>query len=566
MKREDAVNYFIDRGILLSPDFFDEVGDNFDSSLFYRLLNKKSLNKPIVLNKDIFGCVNNNSGVLDYNWNDFDSARVLYEKSNSDTLYSKFINFMVDNSNSSQVEVDSNSSSVIVLSKNEELIEQEKPKENYNDSNVKIMFSYDYKNKKKDVQDFVRYFKHRYESLKRILSLRQELQESVSIARLPRKQEGEFVSVIGMIIDRRQTKNNNVILTLEDPTGSFNVLITKNKEELYKSAMDLVLDEVIGISGVIGNKIIFCNNIYLPEVPVNHELKKCPDEVYAVFISDIHFGIKNFLSSDFMKFIMWIRGEHGNEQQRDIASKIRYLFVVGDVVEGVGIYPGQEDDLEIKDIYDQYDEATRYFKMIPERIKIIVCGGNHDAMRMSEPQPIFDKSISKGFYEIPNMIMVNNPSFVNIHSSTIFPGIDVLMYHGASFPYFGDNVPSIRDKGGIFRCDLIMKFLLQRRHLAPSHSSTLYVPDETCDPLVIEKIPDIFVSGHIHQITVGSYRNVSLINSSCWVVQSEDNAKRGIVPHPAKIPIVNLKTREVRIMNFLDDDVKVLVTERLGLK
>jgi len=86
------------------------------------------------------------------------------------------------------------------------------------------------------------------------------------------------------------------------------------------------------------------------------------------------------------------------------------------------------------------------------------------------------------------------------------------------------------------------------------------------DPMVIEKVPDIFVSGHIHQITVSSYRNVSLINSSCWVVQSEDNAKRGIVPHPAKIPIINLKTREIKIMNFLDDSAKILYAERLGLK
>ena len=92
----------------------------------------------------------------------------------------------------------------------------------------------------------------------------------------------------------------------------------------------------------------------------------------------------------------------------------------------------------------------------------------------------------------------------------------------------------------------------------------MYIPDETADPLVITDVPDIFISGHIHQITVGSYRNVTLVNSSCWVVQSEDNAKRGIIPHPGKIPIINLKTREVKIMNFLDDSVKVLFNERMA--
>lgn len=557
MDKQEIIKYFMEKGVLIGPDFFENLGEEFDSSTFFNSLNGKVTSKPLVINKDVVTSISNTSSPLDLNWRDFDVARTSYEKANSDKVYQQFVGSFSNSSNTPET------TSI--------LIDETTPAEIKNESElggpqVKILFSYEYKNKKKEVQDFVNYFKKRYESLKKILSNRQELQESVSIARLARKQEGEVASIIGLIVDKSVTKNGNIKFVLEDPTGVHQVLVTKNKEEIFNMANDLVLDEVIGVTGVLGNKILFCNGIYFPDIPINHELKKSPDEAYAVFISDIHFGIKNFLTGDFMKFVLWLKGEYGNEQQRDIASKVHYLFLTGDIVEGVGIYPGQEEDLEIKDVYAQYEEATRYLKMIPERIKMIMCGGNHDAMRMSEPQPIFDKNISKGFFEIPNLVMVTNPALINIHSSKGFPGFDVLMYHGGSFPYFADNVPSIRDKGGIVRCDLIMKFLLQRRHLAPSHSSTLYVPDETMDPLVIEKVPDIFVSGHIHQITVGNYRNVSTINSSCWVLQSEDNAKRGIVPHPGKIPIINLKTREVRIMNFLDDSVKVLFTERAGLK
>ncbi|MBI2148709.1 metallophosphoesterase [Candidatus Woesearchaeota archaeon] len=538
INKEQLISYFMENGILISPDFFDSLDNNFDVSKFLQLFNEGQFSKSFFIGKDL---------IKDLEMG-FQNSRVytgaIVTSNLSETKQNEFPNIL-------------KTTEITTL-------EEEVPEtiQNNYKNNVRVVFSYDYKNKKKEVQDFVNYFKKRYEFLKKILSNRQELQDSLSIARLPRKQEGDIVSVIGIVLNKTQTKNDNIRITLEDPTGNFDALITKSKSDLYNLAKDVVLDEVVGISGVMGKGIIFCNNLFSPDIPINHELKKSPDEVYTVFISDIHFGMKDFLTSDFMKFVMWLRGEYGNEQQRQIASKVQYLFVTGDVVEGVGIYPGQEDDLAIKDIYAQYEEATRYFKMIPERIKIIICGGNHDAMRMSEPQPIFDKIISRGFYEIPNMILVSNPAVVNIHSSDNFPGFDVLMYHGASFPYFGDNVPSIRDKGGILRCDLIMKFLLQRRHLAPSHSSTLYVPDETFDPLVIEKIPDIFVSGHIHQITVSNYRNVSLINSSCWVVQSEDNAKRGIIPHPAKIPIINLQTREIKIMNFLDDSIKVLFVER----
>ena len=527
MNKEEIINYFMQKGFLVGPGLFDKLNFN--------LQNVNDLDK-LITNNDFLSSLNNSDILVN-------SLKEIGDFSSNKSL---------DNSNSEM---------------SLKVVHREAITNNLDGvSNVNVIFSYNYKNKKKEVQDFVNYFKKRYEFLKRLLLLRPELQDSVSIARLSRKQEGDVVSIIGLVFNKLQTKNDNIILILEDQTGTHQVLFNKNKNELYNLAKDIVLDEVIGISGVVGNGIIFCNAVFFPDIPINHELKKSPDETYAVFISDIHFGIKNFLSGDFMKFIMWLRGEYGTGQQREIANKIKYLFVTGDVVEGVGIYPGQEEDLDIKDIYDQYEEATKYFKMIPEKIKIIICGGNHDAMRMSESQPVFDKNISKGFYEIPNMIIVSNPALVNIHSSEGFPGFDVLMYHGASFPYFADNVPSIRDKGGIFRCDLIMKFLLQKRHLAPSHSSTLYIPDESSDHLVIEKVPDIFVSGHIHQITVSNYRNVSLINSSCWVVQSEDNAKRGIVPHPAKIPLINLKTREIKIMDFLDDDIKVLYSERMSLK
>ncbi len=555
MFKQEMVTYFMSKGVLISPEFFETEPSSFNIPSFYLTLNKKVLSKPLVLNQDLFRLVHQ-GGVLDFNWVDFDCAKVLYEKTKSHHIYSQFIKDQKSSFNLSLSHplLPLETASFIPLLKKDSKYQ------------VSILSSYDSKAKKREVQDFVKYFKKRYDFLKNVLCSRQELQESLSIARLPRKKEGEVVTIIGLVLDKNITKNENIKITLEDTTGVFDVLISKNKTEVYQLARDLVFDEVIGITGVMGSNIIFCNSLYLPEIPVNHELKKAPDEAYVVFISDIHFGIKHFLAHDFMNFILWLRGEYGTEQQRDVSAKVGYLFITGDVVEGVGIYPGQEEDLEIKDVYKQYEEATRYLKMIPERIKIIICGGNHDALRMSEPQPIFDKDISKGFYEIPNLIMVSNPGFVNIHSSEGFPGFDVLMYHGFSFPYFADNVPSIRDKGGLARCDLIMKFLLQRRHLAPSHSSTLYVPDDERDPLVIEQVPDIFVSGHIHQITVGSYRNVSLINSSCWVVQSEDNAKRGIIPHPGKIPLLNLKTREIKIMNFLDDSVKVLYTERMGLK
>ena len=95
-----------------------------------------------------------------------------------------------------------------------------------------------------------------------------------------------------------------------------------------------------------------------------------------------------------------------------------------------------------------------------------------------------------------------------------------------------------------------MKFLLLKRHLAPSYTSTPYVPDTNSDSLVIEKIPDFFVTGHIHKSAVAKYRGVTLISGSCWQSKTAFQEKVGHNPEPSRIPVVNLKTRDVKILKF----------------
>mgnify|MGYP000026486780 CR=1 FL=1 len=42
---------------------------------------------------------------------------------------------------------------------------------------------------------------------------------------------------------------------------------------------------------------------------------------------------------------------------------------------------------EIKDIYEQFNLVSNYLKKIPEHINVIICAGNHDPVRIAEPQP-----------------------------------------------------------------------------------------------------------------------------------------------------------------------------------
>ena len=142
-------------------------------------------------------------------------------------------------------------------------------------------------------------------------------------------------------------------------------------------------------------------------------------------------------------------------------------------------------------------------------LNIIICPGQHDALRISEPQPFLDKEIAKPMWEIENVTLVSNPCLVNIHASKNFPGFDVLMYHGASFHYYIDSIDSLRQNNARDNPTEVLKFLLKKRHLAPSHSSTLYIPYKDKDPLIIEKVPDIFVSGEMHRSSLMNYNNVS---------------------------------------------------------
>ena len=167
--------------------------------------------------------------------------------------------------------------------------------------------------------------------------------------------------------------SEHIVLKLEDTTGICTVIIKKNDDnrELNESIGGVVLDEVIGVTGVWVGGALFAEKILFPDIPLNKELKKQKEEEYVVFLGDTHFGSKVFMKEEFNKFIIWIQGKLVNEEQKRIAEKTKYLILTGDIVEGVGIYPGQQEDLEILDIKQQYDEAARLLKQIPENIKII---------------------------------------------------------------------------------------------------------------------------------------------------------------------------------------------------
>jgi DNA polymerase II small subunit len=543
----EVVSELTKRGYLVSDDFISNLPSDFDVEVFLSLINEKiGKNEEIlVLNKDLLFAVLNNKNSVELNWKEFDQSKALLEKGKDGELYGTFkevLNYEKNKEKVDEIIHSVNKEDKVVIEDNE-----------INESSVLVLKSYKEDAKKRSVEDFVSYFRKRYEGISNILKSRQELRDVISLNRLKGKQDNEKAAIIGIVVERRITKNDNVMLKVEDFTGDVFVLINKNKMDIYNEAKDICEDEIIGVIGSKSGGFVFVDELILPDVPVSKGVKKYDEDVYCAFISDLHVGSKEFLAEAFDKFLKWLNKESGTEEQKMIAGKLKYLFIAGDLVDGVGIYPGQEEDSNITDIFLQYEELTKFIKKIPSHIQIIISPGNHDALRLTEPQPAIGENYCEELTKMENVYMVSNPSFVNIHANENFEGFDVLLYHGSSFNYYIDNVESIRLNGGYKRADLVMQYLMKHRHLAPTHTSTSYIPTVEADNLIIDKVPDFFVTGHIHRLSVSSYRCVSLINASCWIGQTDFQEKVGLVPEPGKVVVANLATRDMKIINFCED-------------
>ena len=259
--------------------------------------------------------------------------------------------------------------------------------------------------------------------------------------------------------------------------------------------------------------------------------------------------IDKFLRENFEKFIRWLNGEVGNKEQKEEALKIKYLFITGDTVDGVGVYPGQETQLLLKDVKEQYRELASLLSKIRSDITIIMCAGQHDAVRVAEPQPIITENYAQPLYFLKNIKLVTNPSIIDIGQDTKFK---VLMYHGASMHGIINSIEKLRLGKGHDSPTDVVKYLLKKRHLAPSHSLVTYTPLDGIDALLIHEVPDIITTGDLHRPEVSDYNGVTLIASSCWQSRTPFEEKVGNNPDPCKVPILNLKTREIKIIDFND--------------
>ncbi|MEM4259196.1 MAG: hypothetical protein QXS38_00315 [Candidatus Pacearchaeota archaeon] len=394
--------------------------------------------------------------------------------------------------------------------------------------------------KKIEVSDFVGSFRARYQQLQRILMNRPELQQNlVSINKISNNRQSH--SIIAIVTEKRITKNKNMIIKFEDLTGEINGLVKFENEEVFKKADELLLDDIVGVKASGNRDLLFIHDIFYPDSFINQRVK-FEEDICIAFLSDLHVGSKMHLQSNLEKFLEWLNS--GDET----AKKIRYLFFVGDNVDGVGVFPGQEEVLILKSMKEQYEQLAYYLRKVPKIITMFLCPGQHDASRVAEPQPLLDRDYAGPLYDIDNLVLVTNPATIRIFEKD--KEFKVLMYHGASIHSFINGIPELREIKAHKSPAKAVKHMLKRRHLAPMHSNVTYIPNAEKDPLVISEVPDILATGEVHRLDIENYNGTLIITGSCWQSQTPFEEKVGNVPDPCKVPVFNLKTRELKIFDF----------------
>lgn len=385
------------------------------------------------------------------------------------------------------------------------------------------------------VEGYNALFQSRFSKLKKIISDRPEAKMLKTISSALSAKSNDDMYICGLVSER-SIERSVTKLTIDDPTGSIETIVFDN--DLQKVSGSLFRDQFVMEKITFGKKGGFIvKDVIVPDIP-EHVPNRSKTETYAVFLSDLHIGSMYFMEKELNDLVLWLSSPD------PVARKVRFVLICGDVVDGVGIYPNQDKELDLVDIQGQLEKTISLLNKIPKHIKIIVTPGNHDPGRRALPQPAIPELYNSELWNQKNISMLGNPALISLN------GVKVLMFHGQSIDDVVRTTPGLSyDKPA-----QVMRHLLQARHLSPVYGAQTPLAPEMEDMMVIEDVPDIFHAGHVHVVDMDLYRGVLILNSGAWQHQTPFQAGVGINPTPGLAVLVNLKTFKVYTKDFTSID------------
>jgi DNA polymerase II small subunit len=217
-------------------------------------------------------------------------------------------------------------------------------------------------------QDFVNFYKNKYEKMKNIITTRVQ-KDFISINKLSTRRDE--VHVMG-IVKEIKPKDDKVVVELEDMTGTASVIFDKNETQ------GLEADDVVAVRAVSAGSVLFGKKLIYPDIPLRQPAKGSGK---ACFISDLH--LDEAPINDFVMFLEWF-------EKQDI----KYLFVAGDIGD--------------TNAFEKHINETCYGK------KIFVVPGNVDSD--DYPQPAQQ-------YKSKFIVPLSNPAMLDMN------GVKVLLIH-----------------------------------------------------------------------------------------------------------------------------------------
>ncbi|MDE1766040.1 MAG: DNA-directed DNA polymerase II small subunit [Thaumarchaeota archaeon] len=383
------------------------------------------------------------------------------------------------------------------------------------------------------IDGFTALFSDRYSKLLRIMMQRSQAKKMVPIGNVTGGKLGEEIFVAGLLMDRKSERDVTK-LVIDDPSGSLEVLVFN--QELQETANSLLMDQFV-MAGITNGKNggFIAKEFLVPDIP-DHIANRSKSETYAVLISDIHIGSKYFMEKEFAEFIAWLSSPD------PVARKVRFLLICGDIIDGVGIFPNQDKELLLTDIDEQMAKAAQMLDRVPRHIKTFIIPGNHDPGRRALPQPAIPEKHNMSLWNRENFFMMGNPAFLDLN------GVKVLMFHGQSLDDVVGTTPGL----SYAQPAKAMRALLRTRHLSPIYGKRTPIAPELEDFMVINEVPDIFHSGHVHVVDLDMYKGTLIVNSGAWQSQTGYQASVGITPTPGIAIIVNLATMKVFTKDFTE--------------
>lgn len=391
------------------------------------------------------------------------------------------------------------------------------------------------------VKDFLNYFQQKFLELETLLKKHPSFKPK-EIKKMRIVSKNNEVDFIGMVSEKWITKNGHMGIRLEDLESSCIGLVMKDDRKLMKEKELIMPDNVIGVKATkASDELFIIKEIFWPDIPQRSE-RKIEEDVAIAGVSDIHVGSKLFLEKSFNEFLEWMNGRVESQKELEQLGKIKYLVITGDLCDGIGVYPGQFDELSITDIFEQYRVFEEYMLKIPEYVEVFVIPGNHDAVRNADPQPSLPKKLVPELYKMKNFHFLSSPGWLEIE------GMKTVLYHGGSLHDLFSKVSFLSAAEPAKGC---VELLRKRDFMTSYGMRKPYVPEKR-DFMTIHEEPDLVFLGDHHRRNYAFYRGTTVINNSTFQARTAYQVKLGHIPTPGIIPIINLQTRKISEREFAE--------------